>query len=73
MYPFRSGSCGQEELPLERKGVDMKRLLVAFLAAALFVGVVACKKDDKGTKKDGGTKPPAGDTEKKDDTTKKAS
>jgi len=65
MYPFRSGSCGPDETPLERKGVHMKKLLTVFLALAFLVGTVGCpKKEDKKTTP---AKPAAGDTEKDKD------
>ena len=61
MYPYRSGSCGQDELPLERKGRSMKKLLTVFLALGLLVGTVGCpKKDDKAGKDK--AKTPAADT-----------
>jgi hypothetical protein len=75
MYPFRNGSCGQQ-IPHERKGTHMKKLLTAFLAMAFLVGTLGCPSGDKKKDKPADTKkpgaaatdtppaPPAGDKDK---------
>jgi hypothetical protein len=65
MYPYRSGSCGPDETPLERKGVHMKKLLTVFLGLAFLVGTLGCpKKEEK--KKTDPVKPAAADAGDKD-------
>ena len=66
MYPSRSGSCGPDETPLERKGVPMKKLLTVFLGLAFLVGTVGCPKTKEKEKAKTPEKPAAGDTGDKD-------
>ena len=57
MYPFRNGSCGQDQIPQERKGDRMKKMLTAFLAMAFLVGTIGC--GEKKPPKPADTKKPA--------------